>query len=550
MGRARISGTTAFVSSTKSRRAFAPAWLAGDPVARRLLAAGFERDIDRIDTARSAATRRVAGALIEELARQHGDLPQSAARDRHIEALSTGRAAAVVSGQQMGLFTGPAFTLYKAAGVVAAARALEAESGVPCVPIFWLQTEDHDWPEIDHCFVRGREGRPVRIAVESEPADARIPVAARRYGATVEDSLATFEAETSERPFGRDTAALLRKHYRPGASPAEALRGVFGEIFSDSGLLLFDPRTSCVAELARPIFERSLLEAQPFAEALAQRSIEIDEADFTVQVPVRRNAPLCFYHPDGAAGPRYRLEERDADWRLCDSDRTVSRDAVRSQLTADPLSVSSSALLRPLLQDYLLPTALYLGGPGEIAYFAQLAPLYEAFGIDMPLVAPRPSFCVTEAADRRRLEALGLGCDALAGDRDTLLNKLAQCTDGPDRDIAGTLTKNFLANLDSFAKRVLMIDPALAGAIDKTRSSVEHSVARLAQKYEQSIARRDTVTAGRLDALRDALAPNGVPQERCYGLASLTAQHGIDALVAAVMRTLEPFDGRTREIAF
>jgi len=471
----------------------------------------------------------------------------------------------------VGLFTGPAFSLYKAAGVIAAAKHLTEESGVHCVPIFWLQTEDHDWPEIDHCLVRGADGTVQRIAVADGGVPPRVPVAARTFDAGIEEALGSLDHALSTQPHAGEVIALLRRHYRCGASPASAFRGVLAELFAGDGLLFLDPRDARLAVLTRPLLERSLVEADSLSALLTRRAQAIEAAGLAVQVPVRPGAPLCFFHPDGTSGPRYRLEpcgpgepgsagvagsaaqpsgavaSRDERWRLCDTDREVARDETFRILADEPLRFSTSALLRPLVQDSLLPTAMVLGGPGEIAYFAELAPLYQALGVAMPLVAPRPSFCVTGAGDRRRLEALGLGFADAAGDREHLLARLA--TTSAAEDVEASLRSAIDAAFGEFAAGALALDATLARPIDKARATIEHAVAKLGEKYRHSARHRDTVLVERVDRLRAALAPDGVPQERSYGLASLAAEHGIADLLAAVRRGVEPFDATTREIA-
>jgi len=541
-------------------RAFAPAWLRGEADARGLLRGGFDVRENRVAAVQRAASRRCSPALVDALVAQHRGLVESAARQANLDALAGGTAVVVVSGQQVGLFTGPAFTLYKAAGVVAAARRLSEESGKRCVPLFWLQTEDHDWPEIDHCFVHGAGGEAQRISVPDSDVPARVSVASRRFDAGIETALAGLREELGAHPHADEVVALLQRHYRSGASPAAAFRGVLAELFADDGLLFLDPRAPEVAGLARPLLERSLVEADSISEILQRRSEAIESAGLAVQVPVRSGAPLCFFHPDAATGPRYRLEPRQGPphgepspntaWRLCDSDREVSRDEALRALGDDPLRFSSSALLRPLVQDALLPTAMYLGGPGEIGYFAQLAPLYETLGVAMPLIAPRPSFCVTGAGDRRRLEALGLGFAEVGGDRDALLARLAR-RDGEDpcEEAEASLRAELTSALDGFAAKAIAVDANLARPIDKARAAVEHSISRLAEKYRHSARNRDAVLVERVDRVRAALAPGGVPQERIYGFASLAAEHSIADLLTAVRRAIEPFEGHTIEIA-
>jgi bacillithiol biosynthesis cysteine-adding enzyme BshC len=540
-------------SRNAALRAFAPAWLAGEEKALRLLPDGFRRADARAEAVRLAASRPVGAALVEELARQNGELPASPARERSLAALASGGAATVVTGQQVGLFTGPAFTFYKAAGAVAAARELSRESGVPCVPLFWLQTEDHDWDEIDHCFVRGDGDAPQRVRSGGGEAPSRASVSSRVFDPEVESAVRALDDALAGRTDRERVVELVRRHYRAGATPAHAFRGMLAELFAGDGLLFLDPRTSGFAAIASPLLERSFAEAAAVSAALEARARAIEDAGFVVQVPVRAGSPLAFFHPEGAAGPRFRVEPCTKGWRLCSAERTneIAGGDVERAIASDPLCASTSALLRPLVQDALLPNAVYVAGPGEIAYFAELAPVYALLGIEPSLVLPRPSFCVTAAGDRRRLEQLGASFDRVTGDRDAVLASLA-AGDAPGFDpdsVARRLTSAFDERLDEIAPHVLAVDESLARPIEKARASVEHTVARLVDKYRHSFLVRDGVRVERLGRLRAALAPDGVPQERVYALVSLAAEHGFDALAAAVRDAAWPMDGRTKEIA-
>lgn len=517
--------------------------------------------MERKKAVERASRRGCPSGLVEALARQHLDLPPSSARGRNLEALAAGKAAVVVSGQQAGLFTGPAFSFYKAAGVVAAARRLASESGLPCVPVFWLQTEDHDWDEIDHCMVLDHHGAARRIAAGGGDAPPRASVASRRFDAGIEAALAELEEALGPRPHGAEAIALMARHYRAGASPGQAFRGVLDELFGGDGLLFLDPRTAEMAALAAPVVERALLDADRIGEVLSARARDLEGAGFAVQVNVLDGSPLCFFHPDGEGGDRFRLEACEGGWKLRAHRRQSAgpdlacEEAVRL-LAGDPLRFSTSALLRPLVQDYLLPTAMVLGGPGEIAYFAQQGPLYEELGgrlpLEMPLVAPRPSFCVTTAGDRRRLETLGASFAALCGDREEVLGRLPAAANARvDADgVEEALLGGFLSELEGFAAAATALDENLRRPIDKARDSVRHTVHLLVERYRRSVLQHDSVLVDRLDRVRAALAPGGVPQERSHGLASLAAEHGVAALLGAIRCALDEsgFDGATREV--
>src|SRR4051812_26052099 len=162
-------------------RPFSSSYLAGEELARRFIPLDFRSGADRIARARAAAERKVAPALVAVLRDQQSALPASRARAENLDALAAGGTAVVATGQQVGLFLGPLYGFYKAASAIAVARALATESGVPCVPLFWLQTEDHDFAEIASAAVAGSGGAPLTRSLPAETAAAtRVSIAHRQ----------------------------------------------------------------------------------------------------------------------------------------------------------------------------------------------------------------------------------------------------------------------------------------------------------------------------------------------------------------------------------
>jgi bacillithiol biosynthesis cysteine-adding enzyme BshC len=532
-------------------RSFSSSFLAGEPAALAFLARDF-RDLETRRVApRVAARRRVSPALVAVLAEQQARLPASAARDANLGALAEGRAAVVVSGQQVGLFLGPLYSFYKAASAVAVARALEAESGVRTVPMFWLQTEDHDFAEIASCHVDDA-GVPVTLSLPAEgPAEARVSVAHRRLAPEVSDVVDALAAAVGPGPAADEVVALLRAAYVPGRSPAQAFALVLAAIFADEGLLVFDPRDARVAALAAPLYRRALDDAAPLSAALEARGAALAAAGLGAQIPLRADCALVFFHPRGVEGPRFRLRRLDRGWGVAGSEETSSDAELRALLEAAPLRFSTSALLRPLVQDALLPTAAYVGGPAELSYFAQLGPLYEAFGLAQPLVVPRARFRVLEAPTRRRLEQLGLSASDVAPPRDGLLARLDARAGGPPLDPLGRLIAERLGPaVGDLERAAVEADPALARPAARTRATIERALERLAGRQARGRRERDAVVVARADKLLAALVPEGVPQERFYAWPALAARLGIAPFKRLVLDHLaaDPFSTALQEL--
>ena len=535
---------------------FSSSYVAGEPAARAFIPLDFRSAEARVARTRAAAARRLEAGLGEELRAQQARLPGSPARDANLASLLAGDTAVVATGQQVGLFLGPLYGFYKAASAIAVARALEAESGTRVVPLFWLQTEDHDFAEIACCTVAGADGAPAELSLPPEPAaEARVSIAHRRLGPEIAALLDQLEQALPRSAAATETLALLRAHYRAGQPLAAAFGGAMAQLFAEEGLLVFDPRVAPVARLAAPLYRRVVADAAAIGAELATRAVELEAAGFDVQIPVRSDCALVFYHRDRATGARYRIaRQADGAWALAGSEHAASGEEIAVALETEPLRFSSSALLRPIVQDTLLPTAAYVGGPAEVSYFAQLGPLYRRFEVSMPLIVPRARFVCLGAPDRRRLGQLGLAArDVLTASDAALLARVSMSrpAGAADPEALGSRAAELAAGASALSEAVASAFPAdrnLSRAAGRTGATVATALRKLVDRYRSTLASRDRVTADRLARLRAALAPGGAPQERAYAWPSLAARHGVLPLKRAVLDRLSPYAGALEEL--
>ncbi|HVR01612.1 MAG TPA: bacillithiol biosynthesis cysteine-adding enzyme BshC [Polyangia bacterium] len=535
-------------------RTFSSSYLAGEPAARAFLTRDFRDPAARREATRASASRRTSPALLRVLAAQQAGLPPSAARDANLAALGGGQTVVVATGQQVGLFLGPLYSFYKAATAIVAARALEAETGVRTVPLFWLQTEDHDFAEIAACRVAVDDGAPLTLALAPEDAAMeRVSLAHRRLGPEIAALVETLAAALGPGEASAEVVALLGAHYAPGQSPAAAFAGVLATIFADEGLLILDPRVAPVAALAAPLYRRALDDATALEARLRARGAALAAAGLDEQIPVRPGCALLFFHQRDAAGRRFRLQREDGRWTLAGAGETIEDAELRGFLDQDPLRLSTSALMRPIVQDALLPTAAYVGGPAEISYFAQLEAIYDIFGLPPPLVIPRARFRVLDAPTRRRLEQLGLSSDDATRPRAELLARLGAgaAVAGPDPDALRRLvSERITPAVADLTRAALAADARLDRPAARTRAGVERALERFIARYARTRSERDEVVTARLDKLQRALVPEGVPQERYYGWPSLAARVGPATLKRLVLERLagDPFPTTLQEL--
>ena len=502
--------------------------------------------LDRDTRARAVArARRPLGPDVHRaVVAQQASLAPSPARDAHVAALASG-AAAVVTGQQVGLFLGPLYTIYKAASAVVLARVLAEETGTPVVPMFWLQTEDHDVVEVASCGVAA--GASCEMVSVPADRDNRISIEHLALPDEIDQALAKVAELVGDGPDATAHLERLRRHYRRGASWSGAFAGVLAELFAPEGLVVIDPRDPALAAAAAPVHARALDDAPRIAAALIARADELERAGEPVQVHVREGAPLAFFHPDGAERARVRLEPRGEGFGEVGGERVHDRGALQAALAADPRTFSTSALLRPIVQDTLLPTVAYVGGPGELAYFAQLGPLYGAFDLAPPMIVRRASFRIVDDRARKLLARLGIAAtDCEHRSEPELVARIR----GPETVAAASrLLDPFIAAHDQLAATLASANPAITRALAKTRATVERSIQKFATKLQRVTAYEDAELLDAVRRLRAWLAPDGEPQERTLGLPCFAARGGDRVLVERVLAAIDPFDPTLQELA-
>jgi len=491
------------------RAPFAPSFLAGEPNAVALLNDGFKRTSAWRSEAEARKDFHTAPEVLKAL-RAFGPEGQ-----RNLSALPLRGTVCVVTGQQAGLFLGPLYTFYKALTAIAWARAFERETGSRCVPIFWLQSEDHDYKEIASCTAA--PGLSLSLPLDEESCS----VAHRVLPEDVRELVAKLEEALGPLPFASEILPLVREAYLPGRSPVDAFAELVGSVFAAEGLLVFNPRDPAIARLSAPIYEVALRRCEEVEAALVRRGEALHAAGFAEQVQVRKGSPLVFFHGASADGPRHRV-------------RIDQRDELIEVARREPLRLSSSALLRPVVQDSILPSVAYVGGPAELGYLAQCAEIYPLFGVRPALAVPRALFRIVDARTRAILRELGLTPSEVEAPREEILRKLGSRSANPSlHDLLLGELPRILA--DSAARH-----PSLERAARRTRATVERATAKFVSRHARLLATEDETTASRLDRVQATLYPNGAPQERVDSLPYHAARHGLALLKQLALDRIQP----------
>ena len=438
----------------------------------------------------------------------------------NLERLEKG-AVAVVSGQQVGLFSGPAYSIYKALTAIQIAEEL-TRGGIPAVPVFWMATEDHDLDEVLHStwFDRGKLVRFELPAAEEGRPVGRIPL-----GAQIEP-LVQEAAELLLNQGSDLLAQYLTESYGPEETYGSAFGKLFARLFAQHGLILMDPLDAGLHKIAAPLYQHALADRDGLNEKLLQRGKDLDRAGFDVQVKVTARSTLLFHLADGvrqvvtANGGKFQAGEK-----------TWAREELVHMTHREPENFSPNALFRPVVQDYLLPTAAYIAGPAEIAYFAQSEVVYRHLLGRMPVLLPRAGFTLVDAKATKLLRKYSLTVEDVWSGSQDLRHKMER------RSVSSALAKKFDGNqkqvakmLSQLGKQIEKLDPTLKGTVERARTRIEFQMDKLRRKAGRAQDQKTGLIATHEQYLESLLYPHKGPQERELCLLPFLARWGAGGL--------------------
>jgi bacillithiol biosynthesis cysteine-adding enzyme BshC len=441
--------------------------------------------------------------------------------NRNLDRLGNG-AAAVVTGQQVGLLGGPAFSVYKALTAIRLANELTA-AGTNTVPVFWLATEDHDLAEVDHCFFGARSGL--------ERFDLAVPGAeGRRVG---EIQLGEAVRELSSRAGGileGATAGVVAKwiseSYRPEETFGSAFAKLMTRMFSGRGLIFLDPLSPDLHRLSTQTMLRALRENGILAKELVARSTALDRAGFHAQVKVAENSTLVFRIVDGQ-----RAAVRPKNGGFVAGQIEESLEETLKAAERHPEEFSGNALLRPVIQDTLLPTVAYIGGPAEIAYHAQTSVVYKRLLGRAPAVLPRAGFTLVTAHVANLVKKYNVSVQDVFAGRQKLRAKMqAEVLPRELTERFAEGEKTLRGLVEGLRQPLVKLDRTLAGALDTAAEKILYQFNGLRSKAGRAEGFRTGVLDAHEREITGLLLPNGELQERSLSLLPFLAANGGELL--------------------
>jgi bacillithiol biosynthesis cysteine-adding enzyme BshC len=472
-------------------------------------------EIKKIDY--PAERRQAVAAILERQNREFGAGENTLA---NIERLRQG-AAAVVTGQQVGLFGGPTFCILKALTAVLLAEKAGA------VPMFWLATEDHDLEEIN--TVNLAAGDHLQKFTVNVPHVEGAPVGNIAF--TDEITAATQQVEAL---FGKsEISELLAASYRNGETFGTAFARFYTKVFSDMGVVFLNPLDTELHRIAQPVFRAALEKAEEINQALVARNHELEAAGYHAQVKVTPSHTLCFYFENGARTP---VRHQDGDFFI--GNRKLAAAELLSEAERCPEEFSANVLLRPLMQDYLLPTLCYIGGPAEVAYFAQIEVVYRKLADRVTPAVPRLFATLIEPRIAKLMDRYQLSLPDFFNTPEKTRELVGS------RALPDSILKSFDLAAEHVEKALTLIqgpleklDKTLIDAAENAGSKMRYQLQGIRDKAARAEARKNTEVLRHADELITALYPNKELQEREIGAVYFLLKYGkgvLDQIKTAV----------------
>lgn len=463
---------------------------------------------------------------------------------QNVAALAQPESLAIVTGQQVGIFGGPLFTIYKALTCLKLAQRLSAELQTQVVPVFWLAADDDDLAEVNRLVVMTRENTLSTFTCELDSAD-RKPAYKVHLTDNVENCHRAFAENIFDSDFKTEILAALAEAYAPGRSLLEAFARWINYLLGDFGLVLLDPTDPALRRLAVPVFQREIEGRSPSTEAALQASAALEQAGFGVQVQQRAGRCNLFYLDEQRRG----LEWREEEFVTTDGNMRWHPAELLRAIQNAPQNFSTNVITRPVLQDTLLPTVAYIGGPAEIAYFGQLRGVYENFGVCMPAVFPRKSITLLEKKIAHVLEKYDLQLAHFWSNPDELLTQIAR-REAPEGlfDPVAAARDELATQLAVLKERATKLDPTLAAFIDKEHGKILHQLDALEKKLVQATKRQNETLQQQLLKAAHALYPMQHLQERELSIVPFLCKYG-KAFLARLYEELEIEDFKHQIVA-
>ncbi len=466
--------------------------------------------------------------LVEILNRQYTGFEVSESSQFNINSLLNSDTFTIVTGHQPCLFTGPLYFLYKIISAINLSKQLnELYPTKHFVPVYWIGSDDHDFEEINHIRLFGKTitwHQPVRTATGRLSTNTLQPVF---------DELKTLVGEGKN---SEELLQLLEKAYLQHKTLAQATRYLVNELFGQYGLVIIDQDDAQLKGLFAPTIKQELLEAKSY-RLVQDANTQLQQFGYVNQAFPR---PInLFYLTDDF---RERIERTDDTYTVNQTGITFTEAEILQELETHPERFSPNVILRPVYQQTVLPSVAYIGGGGELAYWLQLASVFQHYGVNYPMLILRNSVLWIDASNVAKIKAIPLNPQDLFTEVETLVADYV--TSNSQHTLNLSEQKELAKQLfDQIQQQVLAIDPTLQASVLAEAAKVNNGIDNLEAKILKAEKRKFDTTVQQIRSMKARFFPNNSLQERHDNFIPYYLQYGKE-FITHLVEALDPLDFR------
>jgi len=441
----------------------------------------------------------------------------------NIKKLIQDKACAVVTGQQIGLFSGPLYTIFKALTAIKLAGFLNQNSVGCFVPIFWLASDDHDFAEINHITLLDKENRVEDIQYKGHSSNLKIPVSKIVLSAEISNCIQQLNDLTHDSEFKPEILSQLATAYQPGRSFVEAFAQWMTRLFKSYGLIFIDAAHPDLKDLGKDVFYTEIAQNSPSTQCVLETSHKLTQKNYSTQIQLHEGILNLFLAED----ERYTIQFGDDGYSIKGRPQTFKKDELLQLLEKQPHKFSPNVLMRPLYQDTLLPTVAYVGGLSEVAYFAQMKEVYQRYNLPMPIIYPRKSLMLIEQKVGKALKTYSLKVQDIWRNVDAKINEIVKGKIPKSIDKAFQTTASHLdKDLTDIKQETLAFEPTLEKSVDLTIRKIHHQISLLEKKILKASKKQNTIMTQRIRLAKCSLYPNQRLQERVFNITPFLIKYG------------------------
>ncbi len=474
--------------------------------------------------------------LVDILKRQNIDFSADKKVIDTIEQLSEKNTYAIVTGQQVGIFTGPLYTIYKAATAIKLSIHLSQKFGAKFIPIFWMESNDHDIKEVNHLYITDSESNLVKL--EYTPSGYK-PGSQMKNVVIEEDFLDfvhDFNRHFHDTEFKTEIFEIIRESYQPSQNLCHAFARMMCRLFSKYGLVILDPSDTDIKKLMIPIFKQEIEHPLRSTKSINALGEKLRSCGYDSQIEKSEDSINLFIEENGI---RRKLFYSNGYFKIEGNEKDFTRDQLLEILNISPQRFSPNVALRPIAQDYILPTVVYIAGPGEISYFAQLGELYQYNNVDMPIIYPRESLIIIENKIQKIIDAYNLDISDLALNYEELFSKISRQKVSKDIENIIEYSRYGVEEIfDKLIKELSNFDPDLKNISESVKKKIEHQLSILREKAYQVKIRRDEVTRNQIKRACVNIFPDSKPQERVFNIVQYLVLYGLQ-IIESIMSAIK-----------